>query len=69
MTEKRAVDYMSIEDDELASEGLQNVRMMADLFINADKTGVTLRGATLVTMGRFLLEAADGIAHATGIEA
>ena len=67
--EKKAADYMSVVDDELASEGLMNIRMMADLFINADKSGVVLKSMTLVTMGKFLLEAADAIAHATGIEA
>ena len=65
----KAADYMTIEDDNLAVEALLNIRMVSDLFINADKTGVTLRGATLVTIGGFLKEAADAIVDATGIEA
>lgn len=36
----KAADYMTIEDDNLAVEALLNIRMVSDLFINADKTGV-----------------------------
>jgi len=68
MTENKAVDYMSVEDDNTVCEGLLNIRMVADLFINADKNGTTLRPATLVTIGGFLIAATDAITNATGIK-
>ena len=68
MTKDEFDTQMTIENDNLMCEAMQNIRMVADLFINADKTGVTLRAATLVTIGGFLDEACDIIAEITGFE-
>lgn len=59
---------LTIKDDEAVTDALFDLAMLSDLFINADKSGVMLKGMTLVTMGKFISDCINSIRVATGIE-